>query len=207
MPTTEITKAEIVEFALQKFLLNGIQSTTIHEITSFSGISSKTVYKLIGNKSELLRLSLQLHYSRFFDHLVQLGTESKDALETLLKLIHHVLEMEFGINHRFYQDLNKYYPDMQDEIIKSGANELSFFTDVIDRGIREDLFLPEIQSELIWISLQRLYSGLTRDSIYDTKYSEDTLLNNTVIVFIRGMCTSKGLALMAKYEQFTKSIT
>ena len=202
MPVTKISKEEIVEIALQKFLHNGIQSFTIKHLTELTGISTKTVYKLFDDKTALLRTCLNTHYSRLNNELLELHSDNE--IETMLNIMDHVVQLEFEVNPRFYAELNTYYPNLQDEVGESHGEVLKKLADTIQQGVQSGLFLSEINPDVCLIACQQLYSGITRDKIYNSlNLSGPELTKNTVLVYLRGMCTHLGLQKLKQIEQST----
>ena len=202
MPVTEITDKEIADIALNQFLKDGIQEFTIKKLTALTGISSKTVYKIFGDKTNLLRICLINHYSQLFKILREKNSKASNPVISFLEILYFIAELEFKVNPKFYADLNKYYPILQDEIIKTNQDAEFLFAQVTDLGIRQGFFENKIDPKIVLVSLQRLYAGITRDRLFEGfNYPIKTLLDNTVYLLIKGMCTPLGVQ---KLNEFTK---
>ncbi len=202
MPQTKISKAEIIEVALQKYMEEGIQSFTMKQLTELTGISTKTVYKLFGDKTALLKACLNTHYSRFFFELSELGESTDDEVTLFLKTIHRAIELEFEINPLFYRELNKYYPDLQNEVLGAQGRLPANLIDLIQRGKKSGLFLSNVNEQVFWIAFRQLYAGITREKLYGAlSLSGSELMKHTVLLYIRGICTLSGLQKMRAYEQ------
>lgn len=205
MPVAIVTKEKLVAIALKHFLEVGIQSLSIKTLTQLTGISTKTVYKLVGNKTELLRCCVYRHYAVLFQEIPKINSKSANAIEAILNAMSWVVSVEFKINPKFYSDLNQYYPQLQDEVLQADNKAKAYFSETIRRGKKEHLILNEIDEEIFWITLQRIYSGISRDKLYSGQNpSIETILNNSIMIFIRGMCTAKGLAVMEKQRHLFK---
>ena len=200
MPITKISKKEVVDIALQEFLHNGTQSFTIKQLTELTGISTKTVYKLFDDKTALLQTCLTAHYSRLTNELLKI--DSDNEIETILNMTYRVVELEFDVNPRFYAELNTYYPKLQNEVIAIHSKTFEKFVDNIKQGIQSGLFRSEINPDVCLIACQQLYSGITREKIYNSfNLPGSELIKNTILVYLRGMCTSSGLLRLEQYEQ------
>jgi len=200
MPITKISKKEVVDIALQEFLHNGTQSFTIKQLTKLTGISTKTVYKLFDDKTALLRTCLNKHYSRLTNELLE--QDSDNEIETILNMTYRVVELEFDVNPRFYAELNIYYPKLQNEAIATHNKVFEKLVDNIQQGKQSGLFLSEINPDVCLIACQQLYSGITREKIYSSlNLSVPELIKNTIMVYLRGMCTSSGLQKLEQYKQ------
>jgi len=189
-----MSKEQIVEVALQEFLKNGIQSFTIKQLTDITKVSTKTVYKLFADKRALLRDCLNKHYHDLFIELSVLNTGSENEIDAFLKIIHRTVELEFEVNPLFYSELNKYYPGLQSEVSNAQGELLGFLTNIIEQGKKSGVFLPEINREVFWITFQQLYMGITRKQLYrNLNLSGPELVRNTVMIYLRGICTLNGL--------------
>ena len=200
MPVTKISKEEIIEIALQEFLHNGIQSFTIKQLTELTGISTKTVYKLFKDKTDLLRACLSTHYSRLTDELLEL--DAGNEIEIILDLTYRIVHLEFEVNPRFYAELNTYYPKLQDEVIAAYGEVFGILANTVRQGKHNGLFLPEINPDICMIALQQLYGGITREKIYGhLNMAGPELIKNTISIYFRGMCTPLGLQKLQHYEK------
>ena len=201
MALNELAKSEITDRAVAEFLKNGIQSFTIHGLTEIAGISSKTVYKLFGDKSGLLKSCLQQHYAQMHEELVRIAESASNEVEELLKTLYRITELEFEVNPTFYSDLNKYYPAIQDEIKGTAEKAVEFFLQKIENGQKNGLFISSINKEVTLFTLQHIYAGITRDRIYqELNLSHQVLISNSVLIFIRGLCTPLGLLKLEEYK-------
>src|ERR1700759_1556458 len=110
-------KDKIIEVSLQQFLKHGIRKMTVQKLVEPIGISTKTVYKYFSDKEDLLKHCLQKHYSVLALQFEAIKNESANPVITIFKIWHQAIELDFGVNHIFYHDLNYYYPKLQDAIL------------------------------------------------------------------------------------------
>ncbi len=208
MPVTKISKKEIVDIALTEFLRDGIQALTIKQLSELAGISTKTVYRLFDDKTALLRICLSEHYARFTEELFEIPSNTENEVETFLSVIHRAVTLEFGINQKFYSDLNKYYPALQNEALLAIGRLHLFFSDIVDQGKNNGYFMPDINTGVLLIGIQKLYSAITRENAFGAlQLSAQVLIQNTVLVYLRGMCTPLGLQNLKRYERsFCKEV-
>ena len=197
---SEDHKDEIVDVALQLFLSKGIQSVTMKQLVEKLGVSTKTIYKLFSDKAELLKLCLNLHYASLFTELSTIVSKSENEMEAFLRIIDRTVELEFAINPQFYRDLNKYYPDIQSSVMHMQSKSTINWNDIIERGKQNGLFRPEIDHNVFWLAFQHLYSAITRENIFvHLDLSEQQLIKNTVLVYLRGICTPHGSHALEEY--------
>jgi len=193
-------KDKIIWIALQQFLRHGIRKTTVQKLIIQLGISTKTFYKYFNDKEDVLRHCLTRHYAGLSDQLVSLQNETNDPIVALVKLWHQAIELDFGVNHIFYHDLNHYYPELQDSVLqKFSKKTMSFLNHLTANCIRKGYLRKEIVPVLIPEVISILYSSITRTGRFKQfGLSTRTLMQNTIVAYIRGICTEKGLKVLNK---------
>jgi AcrR family transcriptional regulator len=114
------------------------------------GISTKTMYNHFNNKEELLEECLKLHYKADGRMLDEMLAGSPNVVVSIWRIYSKSLEMDFGVNHLFYQDLNYYYPELQDKIIEQcSGGALEYITGLIEQGISEGYFLDYLKAPVV----------------------------------------------------------
>ena len=200
-------KEEIIDISLQQFLKHGIRKMTVQKLVEPMGISTKTVYKYFNDKEELLKHCLVKHYSELakdFDVTVSGGSS---PLIPLFKLWYSAMELDFGVNHIFYHDLNYYYPRLQDSILQRFfKKKFSDLDKLVESGIKQGYFRGDVVPKLILQVVSTLYSSITRTGQFKKyKLSPAVLMQNTIEAYLRGICTEKGLKELKRiYPVITK---
>jgi AcrR family transcriptional regulator len=188
-------KERIVEAALDQFLKHGIREMTIKKLIEPMGISTKTVYKYFKSKEDLLSECLTVLYDGLYNEFAAILSRGDDPVTTLLILFRGTVVKDFGVNHQFFYDLNHYYPELQNAAItRSSKNYGSLLLPLMQRGIDEGYFHDFLSPEVALKGIVILYSSITRsDEHKHFKGGSYKLFKNLVEVYIRGMCTEKGL--------------
>ncbi len=188
-------KDKIVEVALEQFLKHGIRSMTIKKLIEPMGISTKTVYKYFESKEDLLAGCLNVLYNGYYTEFKAILSKGYGPVNTLLSVYRGALIKDFGVNHQFFHDLNHYYPELQDAAIEqSRKNYGSMFMQLMQEGINDGYFHDFIIPEIALKGTSNLYTSITRSEEHKQfKGGPDKLFKNLVEVYIRGMCTEKGL--------------
>ena len=185
---------KITEVALERFLQYGIRSMTIKKLVEPLGISTKTVYKYFTSKEELLAECLRVLYTGYFHEFNLIMTAKDNAVNKLLILFRGTYAKDFGTSHAFFYDLNYYYPDLQNaQIGRTKNNYRTLMLPLIEKGIEEGYFSSYIRPEIALDGIVTLYTSITRSEKYrDYRYPHE-LFKNLVEVYMRGMCTEKGI--------------
>jgi len=168
---------------------------TVQKLVAPLGISTKTVYKYFSNKEDLLRECLSVHYSRLFKHTYISGDQFPNPAIALENLWQKAFQIDFGVNRIFYHDLNHYYPELQDEILKKHGGKIeATIVKLIKEGIDKGYFLKDLQPRLIFEAMTVIYRSLTRTEDFKKfRVNPKDLVRQTVHIYLRGICTSKGL--------------
>jgi AcrR family transcriptional regulator len=188
-------KEKIIEVSLERFLQYGIRSMTIKKLVEPLGISTKTVYKYFGSKEKLLEECLRVLYDGYFNEFTVILDRKDNPVITLLSLFRSGLTKDFGVTHNFFHDLNYYYPELQNAAINRTRNNYSsLIIPLIKTGIQDGYFYKFIIPEIALNGIATLYATITRSEEYKQyDRSPYELFKNLVEVYIRGMCTEKGI--------------
>ena len=188
-------KQEIISTSLEEFLKKGIRKMTVQNLVGPLGISTKTFYKYFTDKEDLLRACLADHYTYLFNQATATTEKYSNAATTLENMWKQAIDADFGVNRVFYYDLNYYYPALQDEILRTHGGKLEkVIFKLIRKGISEGLFRKELNPQVVFQALMVLYRSLTRTGDFmNFRMSPQELARQTVQVYMRGICTAKGL--------------
>lgn len=188
-------KEEITRVALERFMQDGIRSISIKKLVTPLGISTKTFYKYFKNKKDLLEECLRLLYGHYYHELEAILKGNENSAVTLLRLFRNSFAKDYGVNHDFFHDLNYYYPELQNAALRSEQNNFAKkILPIIESGIAEGYFKNDTDPAISLAGIGVLYTSITRsDSYQHLGVSPQVLFNNLIEVYIRGMCTPKGI--------------
>lgn len=195
-------KDKIVSTSLGQFLKYGIRSMTVKKLVEPMSISTKTVYKYFKGKEELLKECLASLYGSYQDEFNLVIDSKKDPATKLFEIFRNSFEMDFVVHHSFFHDLNYYYPRLQNVVIgKYRKIYAQKFVALINDGIKQGYFLNSIRPELVLKVIELLYSNITRSKEYQGyKGDPELLFKNYVEMYIRGICTEKGMNKIDHYK-------
>jgi AcrR family transcriptional regulator len=194
---------EIIKISLSGFLKHGIRKMTVQNLVSPLGISTKTVYKFFKNKEDLLKECLALHYKTLTSDLLVSVEKCPNAVQAVANCWNIATAADFGVAKSFYHDLNYYYPSLQDAILKKYGNKISeTIAELMKRGVEEGYFIEGLNPLLSLEAMTVLYNSITRTDHYKRfRLSAEVLALHTVFVYLRGICTEKGLKELKLYEK------
>ena len=197
-------KEKIIETSLQQFLEHGIRKMTLQKLVLVLGISTKTMYKYFSNKEELLEECLGLHYKEADKQINELLKDCDNPVASLVRVFSKSIELDFGTTHLFYHDLNYYYPELQDKVMKKYVSgSLETVVSIIQQGISEVYFLPYLKAPIVLETLTAMYASVTRNNIYKDFSMKHELIKHTIMIYLRGICTDKGLKIITQLKEIS----
>jgi len=173
----------------------GIKSITMDDISRELGISKKTLYMSITDKTDLVNQVLeseQIRIMECFDSVRSLGT---NAISELFEVNRFMIEMMKRNSASFEYDLRKYYPDAYHKVLTNRRKGMydSVLANLI-RGKSEGLYRAELNEEIITkLQVSRLENMASDEMFKVEDYSAIKVYKELFIYHIRGIANSKGI--------------
>ncbi len=191
-----LTKAE------ELFLQHGIRSVTMDDIAASLSASKKTLYLYFANKAELLEQVIMQHMQQEMSDLNRINHEAEDAVDEMLTINRHVMQLLRKMNPLVLQDMKKYYTDMWK--LLNRQNEQQIYDVVfrnLERGKREGLYRLQLNPAII----SRLYvyrsSYLIDEAFFPhDRFSLQELINHVLDYHMHGVLSEEGVK---KYNERT----
>lgn len=193
-------RERIIKYAFGEFLKKGLKAVKVDNIAADMGISKRTLYELFGDKERLLIECLKYNQEQRRAEFEQIRKNSKNALETLIKLYHGRLKEVNAVNPAFLSDIKKY--DKLIEFLEQSSEEKNKFALIfIEECVKEGLFRSDIDYNLLLNTFDILCRAILNNELYK-QYVFESILKTLDLTFIRGVCTAKGLEIVdsSKYS-------
>jgi TetR/AcrR family transcriptional regulator, cholesterol catabolism regulator len=180
------------------YMRYGIKSVTMDDVSHELGISKKTLYQYVKDKSELVTLvideEMEVH-SKSFSNLFGSGL---NAIEELVEVHKGVIKIMKEHNPSVEYDLKKYYPEQYERIISMRRERM--YNNVLNnliKGKQEGLYRSEID-EVIIAKLQLLRIENTFDNPFFSaeEMTSDKAFREMFIYHLRGIASEKGLEIL-----------
>lgn len=184
------------------FLRFGIKSVSMNDISSALGISKKTLYQWIPNKTVLITSVLEQYVKDEYARIEELKQKATDPIHELILIASHLSDTLKHMTPVAVYDLKKYYPLewlalerernklMRDDISKNLVMgvELQLYRKDLDPDLLSDLY--------VWMA-----GYFFSDQLMDKSVDRKALLYIEFIKYhIRGIATKKGALILNKYE-------
>jgi AcrR family transcriptional regulator len=199
-PILPFMKDEILQRALKQFLKYGIRKMSIQKLVASLGISTKTVYKYFKNKEELLKAVLHLHYTQQYQ-LLENHSADQNVVPLIIDIWYMAVEREYSVNKTFFHDLHYYYPELERKTeAATGQKIWKQIQQIIQKGIKEGVFKKNIYPEVVLEGIAVLYNPVARTGQFKRfRVSPYEIFLNTIVLYIRGFCTRKGIKELDKH--------
>ena len=192
----------IIEEASESFKTYGIRSVTMDSLANQLGMSKRTIYEIFSDKDELLMAVLTKMAQQQRELVKRVLDESENSIFAIFKMLEISRDNFQYLSPAFQADLKKYHRDV---LLKNAENiEMPDYRNhflVIERGIEEELFRKDLNTELINRALYNLGKSMMDNNQYPyDQFSRRDVIKNIFVNYLRGISTPKGLDLINRLE-------
>lgn len=187
--------SKIMQVAMREFRRCGVKAVKMDDIASRLSISKRTLYEIFSNKEELLLECVRMQEEAFDSHMAEFGSDSsRNSIDIILEFYRFQMQNVSDVSPAFYEELSKYGHVMEflnKKRIKRNANAKEFFT----HGVSEGYFRKDVNFDIVSQIGAASMEYAMKTKMYE-KYGMKGLLHNILFLFLRGLCTQEGIALL-----------
>jgi len=193
-------KEKILQKALEQFLQFGTREISNVKLVEMLGVSTKTLYKYFKNKEELLEQALYLYHDQQYGYLDSLSHDKNGAC-CFFDIWHYALETEYHVNHKFFEDLHHYYPELARKVETAiDAKFREKFLQIIQNGINDGSFQKDIIPMVVLDTIFLIHASIVRtEKFKEYQLSSFEIFSNTIVIYIKGLCSEEGLSLLQEH--------
>lgn len=181
-----------MKVATREFTTIGVKSVKMDDIARKLKISKRTLYEIYDNKEQLLLESVARRIHEFDATLERFDSSGeKQVIDILLEFYRLQMEELRDMNPVYYEDLHK-YPRVMSFLEQVNKEHKAHSKDFFKRGVLEGYFRNDFNYELISLLGNNVMQNVKESKLYNT-YSLQDIFRNVVMLFIRGLCTAKGI--------------
>ncbi|MFZ1370496.1 MAG: TetR/AcrR family transcriptional regulator [Ferruginibacter sp.] len=207
--TESDTKQRIRKAAHDLVIQYSIRSVSMDDIAANLGMSKKTIYQYFKDKDELVEAVV--------DDVIDTNQcicnkdreKADNAVHEIFLVMDMMVEMFKTMNPSILFDMQKYH---QQAFMKFQKHRNEYLYNVcrqnLERGIREELFRPEINVEIMArYRVETMLTAFNPDFQRSLKKSLLEIEEEIIIHYLFGLVTLKGYKLVLKYmEQKKKNL-
>jgi len=196
-------KDRIIEQSMMLFLRYGIKSITMDDIARELGMSKKTLYQYVDNKADLIENIIRQHIDNEKMALTTIRQYTKDAIEEMLMIAKHVIQLLRETPPSMAYDLQKHYRPSWDMMEKFNHKHIySVIQENIDKGIEQGIYRADINSDIIAKLYVAKSSFVVDEELFPlSEYNKEILFKEYINYHIHGIASPKGLKLLEKHTK------
>lgn len=185
-------REKILQTSMAEFMSKGIRAVKMDDIAASLGISKRTLYEIYSNKEELLLEGVKFQEEQYDAHMMSFEKDpSNNVIDIIIEFYNKQIQWLSGINPLYFSDIQKYsqvvsYFETRDSERKK--DKMSFYR----RGIKEGVFRDDVDYDVLSRILNASIEYVKRTQMYK-EYDLVRILNNIILLFIRGVCTYDGI--------------
>lgn len=178
----------------------GIKSVTMDDVARELGISKKTLYQYVENKSELVSKVLDYFLNEKDCDFKKITEKEINAVEELLEVGIYIIKSFKDYNPSTEYDLKKYYPELFTKLntVRKDRMYQSIIKN-IQKGKEEGLFRTDMNDEIVAkIQVSRFLNMGSGDILNSDEMLKPQNILELFIYHIRGIANNKGLEVLEK---------
>jgi len=173
----------------------GIKSVTMDDVAHELGMSKKTLYQFVSDKTELVQMVVEHTRHCNFSNMKKKEGKDLNAIEELIEVSQHVNALMKDYSPTYEYDLKKYYPDIYHNLM-SARRKLMYESMIsnIRKGKKEGIYRKDLDEKIIAkLHLLRV-ENLQSNEIFEEEEMHSSKFFMEIFVYhIHGLATEKGL--------------
>ncbi|MDD6552193.1 MAG: TetR/AcrR family transcriptional regulator [Prevotellaceae bacterium] len=196
-------KQKILDAAFRLFTRKGIRAVKMDDIAASLSISKRTLYEIFTDKESLVYYGVKYYNDHFNEIMIKYAdAPDHNPIDTIMHFYHLQIEYNRQVMPVFYEDVRKYNKvcklinDLKEERARKGV-------DFFEKGVKQGFFREDIDYALALQIAQASMAGF-HDTKNIKRYKLEDIFRSFVFVFLRGLCTEKGLQCLDRQLELLK---
>ena len=174
------------------------------EIAKGLGMSKKTIYQFVDNKSELVKLTLKDYLDDERSHIDGILKKSNNSIEEMVQMIEYFLQVVGEFNPTSLHDMQQYYPETWDIFNDYRFNYmLGCINDNLKNGVKQGYYRKELKTEIIAkIYILGVETLFNQDLFPAKQFVFLHIYREYLDYHLRGIVSPKGLKYLEEHNLF-----
>lgn len=186
-------RTEIVRTATSEFMAKGVCAVRMDDIARALKISKRTLYEIYTNKEELLLEVVKVQDDNYAKRMQNFFDDpAHNVIDVIIESYNIQISWWVKSNIEFFADLKK-FRKVKDFFSQKEAVHRRDSVKFFKRGVEEGLFLPNIDYS-IFAQVSNASIEYVKKNRLCAEYGLEYVLRNIMLLYIRGICTSRGIA-------------
>lgn len=194
-------KQQIRQAAEKLFLRYGIRSVSMDDIARELGISKKTLYQQVDNKSVLVQEIIETRHAEEQAEIKVYKKNAATAVEEMVLVARYIVDRMRVLSPSFRYDLEKYYPIIHKKLETFHHTfYLKKIEENIKKGKKEGLYRKNIDERIIARLFMGMMSIISQDQFFPVhEFPLDDLVRRSFIYHMRGIISPQGRIVLTEY--------
>ena len=196
------TKDRILTKAQQLFAEHGIRAITMDDLATNLKISKRTIYVNYKDKNDLLIncIKAKMVDQKTIDD--QIINDTPNCLVALIKFVEQNIDTVKSQNPNYYQDLERYYPEIWESKIQEFSSYRFYrILDLLKKWVVNHVFRKNIDVEVGATNIKNIFNSVCSQFFYpEQKFCMNSVFANTLVNYIGGIVSDKGLEYLESYR-------
>lgn len=193
-PYRQELKESILRVSTALFHRYGIRQVKMDDIANDLRISERTLYEIYSTKEELILEVMRHDKLEESSRMEEIGRHGQNVIKIVIEICKYRIEEFSRINPLFFEDIHK-YPELLAQVRKLHEQRECDVRSFVLRGVDEGFFLPDVNYEIIRTLTNASQQAIMNQFLY-RKYEVTELAYVSILLFVRGFCTLKGIKLL-----------
>lgn len=176
----------------------GIKSVTMDDVARELGISKKTLYECIEDKSELVKHVMEMVYRYHGEKLNEITTRDLNAIEQLFEVNRYMTQMIKEQNPTLGYDMQKYYPELHKTLMQEQRQRMHEAIRLnLLKGIGEGLYRKEMNVDIISkLHMTRMEYRYRQDAFQIDDVDSRDVMQEIFVYHLHGIANEKGIRIL-----------
>lgn len=201
----EELRTKILRTSLAEFQTKGIRAVRMDDIAGMLGISKRTLYEIYSNKEELLLEGIKIEEDEYNASMRTFADNAEhNVIDIIIEFYNCNIRNLTNISPVFFSEIRKY-----DKVValldQMHAERQKLAQDFFNRGVSEGLFREDVDYEIVTRIGNASMDYVMKTQMYN-EFNLRYILHNVIFLFVRGICTEKGMRQIDKWTQMYEAV-
>jgi len=180
------------------YMMYGIKSITMDDVSRELGMSKKTLYQFVTDKDDLVGKFIDNEIAIRQEEICKCFRTGLNAIDELFEISIFMNKIMRNQNPATEYDLKKYYPEHYQKIVKTRREGIyRYILTNLENGKKEGLYRDDLNNEIIArLYLSRSESIHVSDLFTIEEYTSHELFMELIKYHVRGIATQNGISVL-----------
>lgn len=176
----------------------GIKSITMDDVAREIGISKKTLYECIEDKTDLVKHVVETVYRQHGEALNEIISRNLNAIDELFEVNRYLTKMMKDQNPTLVYDMRKYYPELHQSLMEEQSQRMQeAIRRNLVKGIEEGIYRKEMNVDVISkLHMTRMEYRYRQDASQNNEIDSQEVMREIFIYHLHGIANEHGIKIL-----------